>query len=143
MNEKQRSSVIPYLVYENAAEALAWLCDVFGFEEVLRHEGADGHVDHAELRIGGGVVYLGAPGGDFTSPKNGGYPGSLVCVEVDDVDAHYAHARAAGAEVTEEPTDQDYGERRYTVVDPEGHQWFFSQPLRDVAPTAWGAQTAG
>jgi len=65
-----------------------------------------------------------------------------VCVEVDDVDAHYAHARAAGAEITEEPTDQDYGDRRYTVVDPEGHRWFFFQHLSDVAPTDWGAQAA-
>jgi uncharacterized glyoxalase superfamily protein PhnB len=143
MSDPQRNTVIPYLTYENAAAAIAWLCDVFGFEEVLRHEDDAGLVNHAELRMGTGVCYLGAPGGDYRSPRSGRYPGSLVCVEVDDVDAHYAHARAAGAEISEEPQDQDYGDRRYAVIDPEGHRWFFRQHLSDVAPREWGAQPAG
>jgi uncharacterized glyoxalase superfamily protein PhnB len=53
---------------------------------------------------------------------------------VDDVDEHFERAKAAGAEITEEPTDQEYGERRYIAVDLEGHQWYFAQPTREVAP---------
>ena len=141
MAESQRNVVIPYLAYEEGARAIAWLCDVLGFEEVLRMED-DGRLGHAELRIGGGAVYLGTPP-DYTSPRNGGYPGALVCVELDDVDAHYEHAKAAGAEITEEPRDEPYGYRRYSVADPEGHRWFFMQHIRDVAPEEWGAQSVG
>jgi uncharacterized glyoxalase superfamily protein PhnB len=60
-------------------------------------------------------------------------------VLVDDVDAHYERAEAAGAEVLEEPTDQDYGDRRYTARDLEGHHWYFAQRIRQPAPEEWGA----
>ena len=53
---------------------------------------------------------------------------------VDDVDAHFKRAKAAGATILEEPADQFYGDRRYGVEDPEGHQWFFATHVRDVAP---------
>jgi uncharacterized glyoxalase superfamily protein PhnB len=142
MAETRRNAVIPYLLYENTDAAIAWLSDVFGFTETLRHEDR-GRVTHAELQAGAGVIYLGNPGDDYRSPSSGGYPGSLVCVEVDDVDAHHRHASAAGATITDEPADQPYGFRQYAVQDPEGHRWCFMQHLRDVAPQEWGAQPAG
>jgi uncharacterized glyoxalase superfamily protein PhnB len=63
-------------------------------------------------------------------------------VLVDNVDGHCERARAAGAEIDEEPADQEYGERRYSAVDLEGHRWFFAQPIREVAPEEWGATVA-
>jgi uncharacterized glyoxalase superfamily protein PhnB len=63
----------------------------------------------------------------------------VVHVYVDDVDAHYERAKAAGAEITQEPADQEYGDRRYTARDVEGHQWFFATRVRDVSPSEWGA----
>jgi PhnB protein len=74
------------------------------------------------------------------SPKRGGHTGSQVHVYVDDVDAHYAQAKAAGATIVSEPTDQEYGDRRYDARDPEGHLWNFATRVRDLAPEAWGAQ---
>jgi uncharacterized glyoxalase superfamily protein PhnB len=65
-----------------------------------------------------------------------------VHVYVDDVDAHFERARAAGATILEEPADQPYGDRRYAAEDPEGHQWFFAQHVRDLAPEDWGAVAA-
>jgi uncharacterized glyoxalase superfamily protein PhnB len=53
-------------------------------------------------------------------------------VLVDDLDAHYERARSASAEIVEEPADQAYGERRYGCRDPQGHEWFFAQPLGDA-----------
>jgi uncharacterized glyoxalase superfamily protein PhnB len=53
---------------------------------------------------------------------------------VDDVDAHFAHAREAGATIAAEPADQFYGDRNYRAIDPEGHQWIFSTHVRDVPP---------
>jgi len=52
-----------------------------------------------------------------------------VHVYVDDVDAHFEQAKAAGAKINMEPTDQPYGDRRYDCEDPEGHDWFFAQSL--------------
>ena len=61
---------------------------------------------------------------------------------VDDVDALCERAREAGATITEPPADQDYGERRFGVTDPEGHKWFFAQTIADVEPADWGATAA-
>jgi uncharacterized glyoxalase superfamily protein PhnB len=58
----------------------------------------------------------------------------LQYVYVDDVDAHCARAREAGARLLSEPTDQFYGDRTYGVEDLAGHQWNFAQHVRDVAP---------
>jgi uncharacterized glyoxalase superfamily protein PhnB len=64
----------------------------------------------------------------YRNPKHAGQT-SLVYVYVEDVDAHCARAREAGAKIVEEPNDQEYGDRRYTADDPEGHQWCFAQQI--------------
>ena len=73
-----------------------------------------------------GVVMMGTPGPDFRNPKNLGQITSSLYIYVDDVDAHCARAREAGAEIIEEPGDQPYGDRRYGACDPEGHHWYFA-----------------
>ena len=66
-----------------------------------------------------------------------------IYVYVDEeVDAVCERARSAGAQITEEPTDQEYGERRFTAEDLEGHVWYFARPIKQVAPEEWGAQVA-
>ena len=131
--------IVPYLLYADVEAALEFLARAFGFQERLRYTGAAGYVNHAEMRLGGGVVFLGDPGDDYRNPKALGGETVLMHVYVDDVDSHCERARAAGAEIVEEPADQEYGERRYAAVDPEGHRWFFAQVLGDVAPEDWGA----
>src|SRR5215213_5649401 len=116
---------------------LDWLARAFGFTEKLRFAGDDGTVNHAEMTIGGASIFLGDPGDDYRSPKNGGGWPAQVQVYVDDVDAHYERATAAGAEIRQEPTDMPYD-----AYDAEGHLWMFSTHVRDVAPDDWGA-TAG
>lgn len=120
--------IAPYLLYEDGAAAIEFLVTAFGFEELMRMED-EGVVNHAELRLGDDSVMLGHPGSDFKSPRNAGYQSALVHVYVDDVDEHYKRAKAAGAEIVQEPTDQEYGDRRYDAKDPEGHTWFFAAPL--------------
>jgi uncharacterized glyoxalase superfamily protein PhnB len=134
-------TITPYLLYEDVDAALSFLSKAFGFKEVLRYTGEAGYVNHAEMHLGEGKIYLGDPGEQYRNPgKVGRTFGTYVIV--DDVDAHFKRAKSAGAEITEEPTDQEYGERRYIVLDPEGHQWFFAQPTREVAPEEWGATVA-
>jgi uncharacterized glyoxalase superfamily protein PhnB len=57
-------------------------------------------------------------------------------VVVGDVDSHYTRAKSAGARIIEEPGDQDNGHRRYGCTDPQGHEWYFAQPLAEAAPDA-------
>jgi uncharacterized glyoxalase superfamily protein PhnB len=133
--------ITPYLLYEDCDAALKFLTNAFGFEEVLRYKGAGGYVNHAEMRLGDSVIYMGDPGDDYRNPAKLGAATVLVMVSVEDVEAAFERARDASAEITEEPADQEYGERRFGARDPEGHAWYFSQTIREVAPDDWGATT--
>ena len=136
-------TITPYLLYEDVPAALDWLAKAFGFEEVLRFESESGEVNHAEMRHGGESIYLGDPGGGYRNPKSLGTRTSLVHVYVDDVDAHYERARAAGAQIELEPADQPYGDRRYDAYDLEGQLWSFATRGRQVPPEEWGAEVKG
>lgn len=133
-------TITPYLLYEDVEAALEFLQRAFGFEEVLRYSGAEGYVNHAEMRLGEDAIYLGDPGDEYRNPAALGAATVLIGVHVaDDVDARCERARAAGAAITEEPADQAYGERRFSATDPEGHRWHFSKTIREVVPEDWGA----
>ena len=90
--------------------------------------GDDGRIQHAELRSGNGLVMLRSASGE--QPATRGRAGGIYVV-VDDPDAHCARALAAGAEITRDLHDTDYGSREYGAKDPEGNAWFFGtyQPL--------------
>jgi uncharacterized glyoxalase superfamily protein PhnB len=119
---------VPYFSYRDAAAALDWLETAFGFERKQDYRDDSGTVVHAELRFGGGSVMLGS--GDppapnpsresETSPRAHG-----VYVVVDDVDASYECAVAAGAQVVYPPEDTEFGTRRFRVLDLEGYEWSF------------------
>jgi uncharacterized glyoxalase superfamily protein PhnB len=126
--------IAPYLLYRDLEGAIDFTVKAFGFTEDLRVPGPDGKATHAELRLGDGIVMMGAPGGDFRNPSTLGGSTHLVHVYVDDVDAHCETARSAGAKILREPANQPYGDRNYNAEDPEGHHWYFAQHVRDVAP---------
>jgi uncharacterized glyoxalase superfamily protein PhnB len=132
-------TVTPYLLYRDVDAALDFLTRAFGFRETLRYTGEQGYVNHAEMDVGDGKIYMGDPGDQYRNPKDLGQETVGIYVLVEDVDAHFARAKAAGAKIREEPTDQEYGERRYTARDAEGHHWFFAQPTDPVEPEEWGA----
>ena len=127
--------ITPYLLYEDVAGALEWLTRAFGFEEDgQRFHGPDGKVNHAAMKFGDGVIMMGYPGPGYKSPKRLGQATQQLYIYVEDVDTHFDRARKAGATILEEPEDKFYGDRRYGASDPEGHQWYFAQHVRDVAP---------
>ncbi len=126
--------VSPYLLYEDVEAALDWLTKAFGFVERARIEMPEGGVGHAEMTIDDGLIMMGYPGPTYKNPKHLGASTQHTYVYVGDVDAHYARAKAAGANIFEEPADQFYGDRRYGAHDPEGHMWFFATHTRDVPP---------
>jgi uncharacterized glyoxalase superfamily protein PhnB len=130
--------------YQEAAKAIDWLCQAFGFEVRLKIEGEDGSIVHSELVFGDGLIMVGASkkepraGREFCkSPRDvGGANTQSMMVYVDDVEAHCKRAREAGARIVMEPKTTDYGEeywsdRGYEAEDFEGHRWWFYQRLRD------------
>ena len=119
--------VAPYLLYEDAARAIDYLREAFGFEKRLAQTGAAGRM-HAELLLGeDGLVMVGQAWDGFSSPRTlGVHPPSLIHVYVDDVDALHGRARRAGADVTELEMSP-VGDRRFTATDPEGQVWVFAQ----------------
>jgi uncharacterized glyoxalase superfamily protein PhnB len=124
------ATVIPALQYQDAATAIDFLCRAFGFEKKAVYEGEGGSIAHAELTLGNGMVMLGSVnsaeyGRLLVRPREAGGVTMSVYVIVDDPDAHFARAKAAGAEITREPITQDYGGRDYTCKDLEGHVWTF------------------
>lgn len=132
--------MIPVLAYPDVREAVAWLCAAFGFTERLRIG------DHrAQLNAGDGAVVVAArrAGPDARGATERGDATHSVMVRVADVDDHYARAREHGARILEPPADFPYGERQYTVQDPGGHRWTFSQSVADVAPGEWGGVLVG
>ena len=123
-------NIFPELVYSDVPAALDWLSAAFGFAvtEVVRDD--DGTVYHAELALGAGVIMV-EPQEDgnkfgMASPRRLGGVNQAVCVYVEDPDAHYARAKAAGAEILNELADTPYGARSYLARDLDGHLWTFS-----------------
>ena len=125
------ATMIPTMRYDDAAAAIAWLCEAFGFEKHLVVPGEDGTIAHAQLVFGNGMVMLGsARTGEFDELQKppsalGGAVSQSPYIIVDDADKHYARAVAAGAEIVIEIKDEDYGGRGYSCRDPEGHVWNF------------------
>ncbi len=128
------SRIMPMLTYDNAGDAIEFLCRVFGFQESFRLDMPDGKIGHAELCYKDGVIMLASafPDMGLMSPQEFEGRYAQLYVYVDDVDAHFAQAKEEGADIIAEPEDMFYGDRRYQVADIEGHQWFFATKVRDV-----------
>jgi uncharacterized glyoxalase superfamily protein PhnB len=126
-----QSAVIPVLVYEEIEAAHDFLVGTFGFTSGGLHRNERGTVDHAEVRMGGAAIWLHAVTEDhqLTTPRSATHSHGGLEVIVQDVDAHYARSKAAGARIDRAPTDQPYGLREYGARDPENHRWWFSSPL--------------
>jgi uncharacterized glyoxalase superfamily protein PhnB len=131
------ASVVPVLVYADVGAAIDWLCEAFGFSERLRVE-RNGIIGHAQLVVGDGAIMIGRQGAEYHAARPGEVS-QYVLVTVDDADAHFERAQRHGARVMESPRDMPFGERQYTVEDPEGHRWTFSQHIADIPPAQWGA----
>lgn len=131
--------ILPHLVYEDVPGALAWLTTTFGFTGHYLYGDPGGPARGAQIRLGNAVVMLNSPRPGSASPKQIGFRTQSLTVFVDDVDAHFATAKSAGAKIVEDPHETVYGEWQYAAEDLEGHLWLFSRHARDVSPEEWGA----
>jgi PhnB protein len=120
-------TVTPYLVVPDADVELEFLNAAFGGAEVLCHRNPDRTVMHAEIAIGDSLVMLGQAGGGSV-PRS-----AALYLWVEDVDATYAKALAAGATSESEPDDKPYGHRNAGVVDRNGVTWWIGAPVKQTS----------
>src|SRR3954467_12875546 len=131
-------TVTPSLTLDNAAEALEWYKRALGAEEMGRAVGPDGKIMHAELRIGDSRIMLNDAMMGSKGPRSmGGSPASLW-LYVEDCDALFNRAVAAGGKVANGPMgpigDQFWGDRCGTLMDPEGYRWTIATHKEDLTP---------
>ena len=126
----------PYLIIKGAASAIEFYKKAFGATELMRMADPSGRIGHAEIRIGNSPIMLSdeAPEMGYRSPQSlGGSPVGIL-LYVEDVDAVFSQAVAAGAKVERPVADQFYGDRSGGVTDPFGHVWYIATHKEDVSP---------
>jgi uncharacterized glyoxalase superfamily protein PhnB len=119
--------VYPSLTYDDAPAAVEWLCRAFGFTRRLVVPGPDERIVHSELTLGGAVVMVSSPKPEAgrVGPRNLSGTSHALSIRIEDPDAHYQRAKAAGAVILRELEDEEYGSRGYMAKDLEGHVWYF------------------
>ena len=132
----------PTVFYKDPIAALRWLERAFGFEVESVITDPAGKLAHSQLTFRGGALSVGGEWqGEIVGPARMRSPASVEGINTqflrihleEGLDAHCEQARAAGARIVDEPSDQFYGARTYRAMDPEGHVWNFSQEVRVVS----------
>ena len=130
------STVTPYLIVTGAAKALDYYKGVFDATELMRFEGPDGRIAHAEMQIGDSKMMLAdeSPEMGYRSPQSLGGASAGLMVYVENVDDVFNRAITAGATANQPVKDQFYGDRSGTLTDPFGHMWTIATHVEDVSP---------
>jgi uncharacterized glyoxalase superfamily protein PhnB len=130
------------LRYRDAAAAIDWLEQAFGFQTTARHEGPDGTIAHAELRLGESLIMLGQGAEDLQEPPESPRSARMtIYVAVEDVDGLHGRAQGAGADVSD-LVEQDYGSRDFSARDLEGNHWSFGTYVPDPQAAAASPDSA-
>ena len=129
-------TVTPHLVIKGAAQAIDFYKRAFGAEELVRMNGPDGKVGHAELKIGDSIIFVADefPQSPCKSPQTLGGTTATLNLYVPDVDAAFKRATSAGARETMAVADMFWGDRYGQLTDPYGHTWGIATHKEDVAP---------
>jgi PhnB protein len=123
-------SVAPYLVVDGADKLIDFMTQAFGAKERMRMPGPGGAIGHAEMQIGDSVVML----GDSATTDDNRKQSGMIHLYVEDCDAMFKHALAAGGTVDRELQTMFYGDRGGAVRDPFGNVWWISTHVEDVPP---------
>ena len=124
------ATISPELAYPDVRQAVAWLCQAFGFTERLQIG-----THRAQLVFGEGSLIVTQLQGATNNSRARDHA-IMVCVT--DVASHFEQARQHGANIINPPTDYPFGEKQYTADDLAGHRWIFSQTIADIDPQSWG-----
>ena len=129
-------SVTPYITLNDAARALDFYKRAFGAQVIVRMDFPGGKIGHAEIKIGDSPIMLGdeMPGSGNQSPQSlGGTTGGIL-LYVENADAVFNQAVAAGAQVEMPVADMFWGDRYGRLKDPFGHSWSVATHIEDVTP---------
>jgi uncharacterized glyoxalase superfamily protein PhnB len=121
-------TVTPYLTVDNPAEVIDFLKKAFDAQEVFAMRDEQGNVRHAEVKVGSSVLMLGGSHDQWKAR-----PGNFY-LYVENADAMYKKALAAGGKSISEPADQFYGDRHGGVTDSQGNNWWIATHIEDVSP---------
>jgi PhnB protein len=134
----------PYLCVDGAARAIDFYTEVLGAEERFRMPGPDGKIGHAELALGGSMIMLADEHPDigFLSPLRIGGTAVTLHTYVEDVDAVFERALAAGAKSLQPVENKFYGDRSAQFEDPFGHRWSIASHVEDVDPDEMARRAA-
>jgi uncharacterized glyoxalase superfamily protein PhnB len=121
-------TVTPYLTVDDPAAVIDFLKKAFGAQETFAMRDPSGKIQHAEVKVGNSMLMLGGARGEWTAR-----PGNFY-LYVEDVDAVYKQAIAAGGKSISEPANQFYGDRHGAVTDSQGNSWWISTHVEDVSP---------
>ncbi|QFU09557.1 Glyoxalase-like domain protein [Rhodobacteraceae bacterium THAF1] len=127
----QPPTLVPYLSYVDAKAAMTFLQAAFDFATIQAFDDENGRLVHGEMKYEGAIIMLGSADARHTGSSPGLY------IVVDDLDAHFARARDAGADIVYPPEDTEFGTRRYRCRDPEGHEWSFGTYRPQFEALAW------
>jgi PhnB protein len=128
-------SVTPYLIVNGASKALDYYKMAFGAQELMRFDGPNGSIMHAEFQIGSSRLMIAdeSPDMGYKSPQTIGGSGTSLMLYVDDVDSTFERAITGGAKVMQAVTNQFYGDRTGSLTDPFGHIWTIATHVEDVS----------
>lgn len=132
-------TLLAHVMYRDLEKAMAWLTQVFGFEEHYRYGQP---ISGAQMRLAKAWIMVKRADPECRTPKELGYGTQSLTIFIEDVDAHFEKAKARGATILEDPHETVYGEWQFAAEDLEGHHWLFSRHARDLSPEAWGAKLA-
>jgi predicted enzyme related to lactoylglutathione lyase len=132
-------TVLPHVMYQDVDEAIAWLSKTFGFSEHYRYGDP---TSGAQVHLGNAWIMLKRAREGTASPAKLRFGTQSLTVFVDDLEAHFQRAKAAGAKLLEDLHETVYGELQYAAEDIDGHHWLFSRHARDLSPDEWGATVA-
>jgi PhnB protein len=138
------SRVTAYLCVDGASDAIEFYTSVFGATERMRMGAPEGKIGHAELELGDSVIMLADEFPDMGFRSPGAYGGTpvLLHVYVEDVDAVFDRAVAAGAKAVRPVENQFYGDRSGQFEDPFGHHWNVATHVEDVPPEEIASRAA-
>ena len=129
-------TITPYLTVQNASRAIEFYSKALGAKEVMRMEAPGGKIGHAELKIGDSMLMLSdeMPQSKVRSPQSVGGTTAGIFLYVENVDAFFDKAVAAGAKTVAKPEDMFWGDRFGSFMDPFGHHWSVATHKEDVSP---------
>ncbi len=133
------NTVLPHVMVRDLNEAIPWLTNAFGFVEHYRYGDP---LSGAQMRAGNAWIMLKQAPRSHATPRELGFGTQSLTIFIEDLEAHYAHAQAAGVTLLEDLHETVYGELQYAAQDLDGHHWLFSRHARDLDPIQWGATVA-